>query len=199
MGGAFSRGREGGEDAEGTTTPPPETRNVASEHAIVLPLELLSDDVEIPRRATTGAAGFDLTAREGAVLPPDGRYTPVPTGVKLAMDSEPVTSRLMPGTTLSATIRSRSGLAKKQSVEAFAGLIDADYRGEVIVMLRNFSASEVVVEKGDRVAQLVFSVVVAPNLAVFESLATEFPIGDGARAERGFGSTGMSDPPSDLV
>lgn len=195
MGGSLSRGHTA-ENEEDAAAPP--TASVASENAIVLPVELLSDEVGIPRRATASAAGFDLKANQDVVLRPDGQYVPVSTGVKLAMDSAPVTSRLMTGSLLSATIRSRSGMAKKQ-IEAFAGLIDADYRGEVIVMLRNFSDVEVQIEKGDRIAQLVFSVVVAPNLAVFESLSTEFPIGEGARGEGGFGSTDAAVPASDLV
>ena len=80
----------------------------------------------------------------------------------------------------------RSGLAWKNSIDVGAGVIDADYRGNVGVILFNHSDADFAVAAGDRIAQLVLEVIVTPDVEVVASLE------DTARGAGGFGSTGVS-------
>ena len=131
----------------------------------------------LPEHASAHAAGMDLLAAVDAplLLPPGGRAL-VPTGIALA---------LPPG--FEAQVRPRSGLALKHGVTVLnsPGTIDADYRGEVGVILANLGAEPVTVTRGMRIAQMV----VAPHATVAweerDGLeATE-------RGAGGFGSTGL--------
>jgi len=136
----------------------------------------LAPGAKAPEYASALAAGADLRARLDAplVLAPGARAA-VPTGVRMA---------LPPG--YEAQVRPRSGLALRKGVTCLntPGTIDADYRGEVSVILVNHGAENVTIEDGERVAQLV----VAPvSRAVFRAVE----VLDGtARGEGGFGSTG---------
>lgn len=153
---------------------------------VALPVEL-SDAAKRPTRATTSAAGFDLTAEKTVVLPVGGVWVAVGTGVKLAMDAPEVNSRLSPDTVLFGMVRARSGLTLL-GVDAFHGTIDADYRGEIKVLLRNTTTKNVEIEAGDRIAQLVFSVAFVPHLVDYERIGEIFA---SDRGSSGFGSTGM--------
>eukprot|EP00897_Mesotaenium_endlicherianum_P006112 jgi/Mesen1/5529/ME000279S04736 len=85
-----------------------------------------------------------------------------------------------------ARIAPRSGLAWKHSIDVGAGVVDADYRGNVGVILFNFSDQDYAVKEGDRVAQLILERIVTPEVEEVSSLE------DTARGEGGFGSTGIS-------
>jgi dUTP pyrophosphatase len=135
--------------------------------------------IRLPSPRTAGAAGFDVAAAvvEPVVLAPGGRAT-VPTGFALALPE---------GT--EAQIRPRSGLAADHGVTILnaPGTIDADYRGEVKVVLVNLGTAPYTVTRGMRIAQLV----VAPVLRV---VLREVPyLEETARGGDGFGSTGISD------
>lgn len=80
----------------------------------------------------------------------------------------------------------RSGLALKNSIDVGAGVIDEDYRGNVGVILFNFSEADFEVKKGDRIAQLICERIAYPNLVEVDSLT------ETARGEGGFGSTGTN-------
>ncbi len=130
----------------------------------------------LPRRHSDAAAGFDLVAAgEAAITLAPGGYAPVPTGIALEI---PVGHE--------GQVRPRSGLAKKHGVTVLnaPGTIDADYRGEVQVLLINHGPAPFVVERGLRIAQLV----IAPLSPV--SLVTATQLTDTARGGGGFGSTG---------
>lgn len=86
-----------------------------------------------------------------------------------------------------ARIAPRSGLAAKNFIDVGAGVVDADYRGNVTVILFNFGKSEFVVKKGDRIAQLILE-----KIAMAEVEETEGDLDVTARGEGGFGSTGVS-------
>jgi len=135
-----------------------------------------AEGLELPAYATADSAGLDLVAAvaEPVVLPPGGRAL-VPTGLAIA---------LPPG--FEAQVRPRSGLALKHGVTVLntPGTIDADYRGEVGVILINHGAEPFTVNRGDRVAQLV--------LARYERIAWEPTdrLPETARGAGGFGSTG---------
>jgi dUTP pyrophosphatase len=78
----------------------------------------------------------------------------------------------------------RSGLAAKHSIDTGAGVIDADYRGEVKVILFNFSDTDFAIKEGDRIAQLVIERIYTPEVVVVEKLEAS------VRGAGGFGSTG---------
>lgn len=86
-----------------------------------------------------------------------------------------------------ARIAPRSGLAAKNFIDVGAGVVDADYRGNVTVILFNFGKSEFVVKKGDRIAQLILE-----KIAMAEVEETEGDLDVTTRGEGGFGSTGVS-------
>lgn len=134
------------------------------------------DPLPLPGYETAGAAGMDLRADiDGElVLLPMHRY-PVPTGLALA---------LPPG--FEAQVRPRSGLALRHGVTCLnaPGTVDADYRGEVLVLLINLGGLPFTLRRGERVAQLVVAPVVHGALQEVDVLDAT-PRGDG-----GFGSTG---------
>ncbi len=131
-------------------------------------------DFPLPEYATPASAGVDLRASEARVIPPGGRAL-VPTGLRIALPEG-----------YEAQVRPRSGLALKHGVTLpnSPGTIDADYRGEIGVILMNLGQEPFVVEPGDRIAQMVVAPVVRVAWSEAEALdATE-------RGEGGFGSTG---------
>ncbi len=135
-----------------------------------------NDDIALPRYETEQSAGLDLAAAVPAavMLAPGGRAT-IPTGLAIA---------LPPG--YEAQIRPRSGLAARRGVTVLnaPGTIDADYRGEIKVVLANMGAEPFAVERGMRIAQMV----VAPVTRVAWNEVGALP--ESARGGGGFGSTG---------
>lgn len=130
---------------------------------------------DIPERATTGASGYDLRAREGVLLFP-GQRALIKTGLRLALPDG-----------YEAQIRPRSGLALKHGVTVLnsPGTIDSDYRGEVGVILINLGETAASIKPGDRIAQMVIVPVPAVELVPVAHLPKT------ARGEGGFGSTGQ--------
>lgn len=133
-------------------------------------------DLPLPAYETEQSAGMDLAAAIDAptILAPGARDM-IPTGLAIA---------LPPG--YEAQIRPRSGLAAKNGVTVLntPGTVDADYRGEVKVILINLGNEDFVIERGMRIAQMV----IAP---VTQGLFTEVDVlSDTARGAGGFGSTG---------
>ncbi|WP_249866519.1 dUTP diphosphatase [Paenibacillus konkukensis] len=122
------------------------------------------------------ASGFDLYAavEEPATLNP-GERALIPTGFSLAMPAE-----------LEAQIRPRSGLALKHGITSLnsPGTIDADYRGEVKVLLINHGQEPFVIRRNERIAQMVFQIVPAVELTEVDELS------DTERGAGGFGHTG---------
>ena len=133
-------------------------------------------DLPLPHYATTGAAGADLHAAltDPVTLAPGARAL-IPTGLALALPKG-----------MEAQVRPRSGLALKHGITTLnaPGTIDADYRGEVGVILINHGADAFTVNRGDRIAQIVFAP--APQVT-FAETAT---LPETARDTGGFGSTG---------
>ncbi|MBI3453647.1 MAG: dUTP diphosphatase [Rhodospirillales bacterium] len=135
-----------------------------------------AEGLNFPAYATPDSAGLDLLAAiaDDDVIVPGGRAL-VPTGFAIALPRG-----------FEAQIRPRSGLALRDGVAVLnsPGTIDADYRGEVGVILINFGATPFVVRRGDRIAQLV----VAPVTRIAWRETTELPAS--GRGSGGFGSTG---------
>jgi dUTP pyrophosphatase len=136
-------------------------------------------DLPLPRYETAGAAGMDLIAANVAdapiVLHPLQRVL-VPTGLVFQLE---------PG--FEAQVRPRSGLAFKHGVTVLnaPGTVDADYRGEVQVLLVNLGSEPFTITRGMRIAQ----VIVAPVIQV-EPVEVEW-VDETSRAAGGFGSTGL--------
>lgn len=132
--------------------------------------------LDLPRRASAGAAGYDLCAAvaEAVEIAPGARAL-VPTGFAMALPAG-----------FEAQIRPRSGLALKHGVSVLnsPGTIDADYRGEIGVILVNHGTAPFRVNRGDRIAQMVIARFAT---AAFAEVG-ELP--ETARSAGGFGSTG---------
>lgn len=135
-----------------------------------------NEELSLPVRMSELAAGFDLQAAimEPVTLSPGERKL-IPTGFSMAM---PIN--------LEAQIRPRSGLAFKHGVTCLnsPGTIDADYRGEVKVLLINQGQENFTIERGERIAQMVFQLV--PSITI--SVVDELP--ETVRGTGGFGHTG---------
>lgn len=142
-----------------------------------------AEDLPLPSYATAASAGVDLVAAvTSSVDLPPGQRAVVPTGIAVA---------LPPGH--EAQVRPRSGLAARHGVTVLngPGTIDADYRGEIAVILVNLGDTVFRIERGMRIAQMI----VAPvRTVIWEESATLPPT---ARADGGFGSTGIHNDQND--
>ena len=138
---------------------------------------LEGNNLELPKYKTEGSAGMDLTAciDENIILKPLERKL-IKTGIAIALPKN-----------YEAQVRPRSGLALKNGISVLntPGTIDADYRGEIGVILINLSNEDFVVERGMRIAQLVISPIVQAELVEVEELDKTL------RGQGGFGSTGV--------
>ena len=131
--------------------------------------------IKIPEYATPGSAGVDLCSMKYCILKP-GELSLIPTGIKLAIPEG-----------YEGQIRPRSGLALNHRIiiPNAPGTIDADYRGEIMVMLLNMGEDPFSISFGDRIAQLVF---VPVARAKFEAVKE---LDQTRRGAGGFGSTGI--------
>jgi dUTP pyrophosphatase len=133
-------------------------------------------DLPLPSYATSGAAGMDLRSAEALTLKP-GERALVPTGIAIALPEK-----------VEAQVRPRSGLAVKHGVTVLnaPGTIDWDYRGEIKVPLINLGTEDFVIQRGDRIAQMVFAKVEVVTLDEVTGLD------ETTRGAGGFGSSGKS-------
>lgn len=149
--------------------------------ALSIPVKRLPHGADLPLPAAQSAlaAGLDLLAAlpeaEPLTLAPLARAA-VPTGLALAIPAG-----------FEGQVRPRSGLALKQGLTVLnaPGTVDADYRGEVKVLLVNLGEAPATIRRGDRIAQLVIAPVTAAVLVLAQALD------DTARGAAGFGSTGI--------
>lgn len=134
------------------------------------------EDVQLPQKMSELASGYDLHAAvaEPLTLQP-GERALVPTGIAIAMPAG-----------LEAQIRPRSGLAFKHGITCLnsPGTIDADYRGEIKVLLINLGREPFTIERNDRIAQMVFQLVPQTELKLVDELD------ETDRGAGGFGHTG---------
>lgn len=146
---------------------------------VYVAVHMLTDSRNAPRYAFPTDAGADLMSNEEVTLLPGG-WSAVSTGVKFAIPEGYV-----------GLVHPRSGLAAKFGITVLnaPGTIDADYRGEVKVILINHGMKPFQIYKGDRIAQVVFQKV---ERAIFYALTDEqFKETNTLRGEGGFGSTGV--------
>ena len=137
-----------------------------------------AEGLPLPSYQSEGAAGMDLLAAvpetDQLTIAP-GKYAMVPTGLAIALPAN-----------FEAQVRPRSGLAAKHGVTVLnsPGTIDADYRGEIKVILINHGDAPFVIRRGERIAQLVVAEVIKAKLVPTATLSVT------SRGEGGFGSTG---------
>lgn len=137
------------------------------------------DDAQIPSYATPGSSGMDLYSVERVLLQPNERML-VQTGIRVSLPAG-----------YEAQVRPRSGLALKKGVTVLntPGTIDQDYLGEIGVILYNSSKELVLLDKGERIAQLVVCPVVQCQLVETNDVREEVVT---VRGEGGFGHTGVN-------
>ncbi len=130
----------------------------------------------IPKRATAESAGLDLSALldQDVIIRP-GEIVKIPTGIAVGLEVGTV-----------GLIYPRSGLASKHGITLAncVGVVDSDYRGEILVPVTNHSNTPFTIHNGDRIAQLVVSPILLPEIEEVVELD------DTARGSGGFGSTG---------
>jgi len=135
-------------------------------------IKRLSEKARLPTRGSHFSAGYDLYSAETKVIPARGKAL-VDTQISIAV---PV------GTY--GRVAPRSGLASKFMIDTGAGVIDADYRGVVFVLLFNLSDKDFQVQEGDRIAQLIIEKIETPEVLEVDDLDETL------RGTGGFGSTG---------
>ena len=138
---------------------------------INIDVKLLHSDAIVPAKAHDTDAGFDLSSIEECVIPPKQRKT-VSTGISIQMPDN-----------YAGLIWPRSGLSVKKGLDVLAGVIDAGYRGEIMVCLYNTSFEAVHINHGDKIAQIIFQEVPRISMIPVDDLESS------QRGDNGFGST----------
>ena len=140
-------------------------------------IKRLSKNIPLPKYETDGSSGMDIAAdiKENIEIKP-GKSEIIPTGLAVVIPKN-----------FEIQIRPRSGLAAKNQISVLntPGTIDADYRGELKVILINLGNNTFVVEKGLRIAQMVLCPIIKANIKEVETLENT------KRGSGGFGSTGV--------
>ena len=140
-------------------------------------IKKLSKNINLPKYETEGSSGMDLTANINKSIEIEpGKTSIIPTGISLSIPKN-----------FEIQIRPRSGLAAKNQISVLntPGTIDADYRGEIKVILINLGIKTFTVEKGTRIAQMVLCPIVKAKIKEVEALE------ETKRGLGGFGSTGV--------
>lgn len=136
-----------------------------------------AENLELPRYMSEGASGMDLRAavHEPVILEP-GKWKMIPTGIAISLPQG-----------FEAQVRPRSGLAMKSGITCLnsPGTIDSDYRGEISVILINLSEEPFEIERGMRIAQMIFTEIAQAHLEFEEELDVT------VRGGGGFGHTGI--------
>ena len=139
-------------------------------------IKRLSKNINLPKYETDGSSGMDLAANiEKKIIIEPGKTSIIPTGISVSLPKN-----------FEIQIRPRSGLAAKNQISVIntPGTIDADYRGEIKVILINLGSKTFIVEKGARIAQMVLCPVIKAKLKEVDNLEQTI------RGSGGFGSTG---------
>ena len=140
-------------------------------------IKILNENAQLPTRATLGSAGYDIFAcTDKPILIKKGEIVKIPTGIAVSLNTN----------SACVLIYARSGLASKYGITLAnsVGVIDSDYRGEIIIPLINLGTEDYTVQPEQRIAQMVVTPVFLPNFIVSDTLS------ETERGENGFGSTG---------
>jgi dUTP pyrophosphatase len=141
-------------------------------------VKLLNQYASLPRRANTLDAGYDISSCEDASIPPLSRKL-ISTGIIISIPKNTY-----------ARVAPRSGLAVKNGIDVFAGVVDAGYRGEVKVLLFNSSNETFNIKIGDRIAQIILEQIITPEVVQVETLE-DLNTSSDSRGDGGFGSSGI--------
>ena len=145
-------------------------------------IKILETNAKIPSKSSMGSAGFDLYAIDNSIVPGSHVDEDGKLNIGRSIIHTGIAIQLPVGTV--GKIASRSGLSSKFNIEVGAGWIDSDYRGELLVGLKNFGSDPYSVRTGERIAQLIVIKIVKVKLIETDKLnLTE-------RGEGGFGSGG---------
>ncbi len=139
---------------------------------MLIKVKKLDDSLKDISYAKEGDAGFDLYAREEVIIAP-GSHTAIPTGVALEIPDG-----------YAGLIWDKSGLSIKNALKVLGGVVDAGYRGEVMVGMVNLGTEPYTFAKGDKVAQMLIQKVEQASFEVVDVLS------ESHRGETGFGSSG---------
>ena len=132
---------------------------------------MLSENATLPTKGSPHAAGYDLYAAEDVMLPGNGKAL-IKTDISIIVPFDSY-----------ARIAARSSLAWEKHMSVGGGVVDADFRGNILVCLFNHDAQTYFIKKGERVAQLIIERIYSPELEIIDNVTpTE-------RNERGFGFT----------
>lgn len=137
-----------------------------------LPFKKLNDNATLPTRGSEHAAALDLYASTSGEIPAHG-FASINTGLSVEVPFG-----------YYARIAPRSGLSAKHGIFTLAGVVDSDYRGEIICVLANHSDEDFPIAIGDRIAQMVIESIILPEPIFVDQLE------DTVRGENGLGSTG---------
>lgn len=132
----------------------------------------LNENAVIPKRGSDQAAGYDLSSIENVIVKARSKAM-IDTGIAIGIPAG-----------CYARVAPRSGLTWKHSIDVGAGVIDADYRDSIRVILFNHSNNDFEVKVGDRIAQLILEKILTPEIEVVSEL------NETRRGKGGFGSTG---------
>ncbi|PKU77838.1 deoxyuridine 5'-triphosphate nucleotidohydrolase-like [Dendrobium catenatum] len=138
-----------------------------------LKVKKLSTNAILPSRGSSLSAGYDLSSAAEVKVPARGKAL-IPTDLSIAIPEDTY-----------ARIAPRSGLTWKHSIDVGAGVIDADYRGPIGVILFNHADLDFDVKPGDRIAQLIIQKIITPDVVEIDELDSTI------RGSGGFGSTGV--------
>jgi dUTP pyrophosphatase len=140
----------------------------------MIKFKLLNNRAKLPKRVTSGSAGFDLGYSGDSCVLKEGEHGIFETGVAMQIDDGEV-----------GIIKPRSGWAAKYGIDVLAGVIEADYTGEIKVILINHGRQPLHIYTGDRIAQLVVVPHLSESCQIDNLHATD-------RGCSGFGSTGVN-------
>lgn len=135
------------------------------------------EDAVTPSRGSKQAAGYDLSSVHDTVIRP-GESKIIDTGIAIEFEDDLIGAHY-------ARVAPRSGLAAHHAIDVLAGVVDADYRDSIKVVLVNHGKVDFKVKKGDRIAQLIFEAIYTPKMVEVDDLS------DTNRGINGFGSTGV--------
>lgn len=143
----------------------------------MLKIKKLTKTAKLPERVYESDAGFDLFADENLTIPSMERRV-IKTGISTAISS-PENNEF----SVYLRIAPRSGLSVKKGIDVFAGVIDINYRGEIMICLFNSSKEDFEIKKGDKIAQMIPTVIYKTEILKVDSLDQT------DREDKGFGSS----------
>lgn len=144
----------------------------------MIKIKKLTDNAIIPKKNHDCDAGYDLFSIENKIIPPQSREV-IHTGISIELPDLNEENR-----ELYVRIAPRSGLSAKHGIDVFAGVIDRGYTGELVVCLFNSSKEEFNVNFGDKIAQMIPTIIYKSELLEVKEL------NESSRGEKGFGSSG---------